>query len=596
MNEAETVLLQLIQASLRGNETPDEIERVALAAVANVGLPEEVGRHLADVLNASSEDQPSKHPPMETSPANLEADSEAPIAVDESTSFREAPNPAFDDASPVPVSSNQATIPASASSFAVSSTAAPQLLVDWGTGLRIGWHVCAECQLTCPPGYESRPSVRVRVDPRLDQEDETSTPNVKCEEPGLWSFHIPFALTTGEKDCRPGQYLIEIFVVFPQVAPPKARFFHCSIRFNVLDPTGTTGPTLEIEGEGQSMLNLQGRDLNSFARVVLRGRGTSVVNVQETLFGADAHHSDTPPAGEIAGRDNEAHQFAYQLRLDVHRGRRLPWASTRFVQRQPTDAAALVTDDGRRVLLLARRSVKLGRSRDNGIVLRFLPRSAQHDAWSRRISRQHVSCRLSDEGLRISDLGSTEGSQLNGETLRNPQLLTAQDSYDDLQLDLAAGDKVEMPFRIQLRMIGPSDADCGHGDDELVQSLCSDALGEPAPPLWRLARSSRIDAVRMDRVNNLPNQETYVLVYRHATLGHCQDAAICFAGEDLEAFHARVLQLGGQFWLQNLSCGGRATIDGHPLREAETVPLTFGMAMTLGDLRLRYLPFGQMYL
>ena len=596
MNEAEAVLLQLIQASLHGSETPDEIERVALAAAANVGLPDAVGRHLASLLNASSEDQSSMHSATDSSFSNREVDAETPVAADESIPLPENEISAIEDASPVPVGSVHTTAQAPTLRLGEPPAELPRLLVDWGTGLRIGWQVCAECQLICPPDYDSRPCVRIRVDPRLDQEDETATPDVKYEESGLWSFHIPFAMTMGEQDCRPGQYLVEISVAFPQVAPPKARFFQCSVRLNVLDPARTSGPTLEIEGEGQSMLNLQGRDLSSFARVVLRGRGTSVVNVQETLFGANLSQSEPVSSNGTTGPEDESHQFAYDLKHNAHRGRQIPWASTRFEQRQPTDAAALVAEDGRRVLLLARRNVRLGRSRDNDIVLRFLPAGAQHDAWSRRISRHHLSCRLTHDGLRISDLGSTEGSQLEDELLQRPTLLTARDGHDDVQLSLAVGNKVEMPFRTRLRLIEPSDGARGHSDDELVRSLCSDALGEPAPPLWKLAQSSRIDAVRIDRVNNLANQETYVLVYHHATLGHRQDAAIRFLEDTLESFHARVLQLGGQFWLQNLSSGAHTTIDGHRLREAETVPLTFGMVITLGNLRLQYLPFGQMYL
>ena len=549
MNEAETILLQLVESSLQGDETAEEIERLACAAVNQVGLPEDVARRVSERIVASR----GRRSRREASRA-------------------EASGPA-----------------------ATSDT--PGLLVDWGTGLQTGWQVCAECQLVCPEVYRSRPIVRVRVDRRLDQDEETERPVLTPEDAGLWSFPIPFALTTAGQDCRPGQYLVEISVVFPTVAPPLPRFFDCRVRLNVFDPErAAAGPTLEIEGEGQSMLNLRGRDLKSFARVVLRGSGNSVLNVQESLF--DAAVPAKEPADEDGSNDaaDGDLQFAYVLKADTSRNQRVPWFSTRWVRRQVTDAAALVPPDGQRVLLLARRKIKLGRNRDNDIVVRFLPRSEQHDAWSRSISREHVSCRLSQEGLQVADLGSTKGSCLDGDSLRQPRLLTAQDANQDLDLVLASGDQVAMPFRTRLRLIGSADPGRRQDEGDLDETLCQQVLGEPLPPLWNMASSSGIDAVRIERVNNLSQGEVYVLVYRQATIHPSEDAAVRIAEGERLVPHARILHLGGCFWLQNLSGTDGVRIDGHPLAEAETVPLCFGMEILLGDRTLRYAAFEQTHL
>lgn len=72
---------------------------------------------------------------------------------------------------------------------------------------------------------------------------------------------------------------------------------------------------LEIDGDGQSMVNLQGYNLKQFSKVILKGGADSVINLQNELGGgADA----TTPAP-----DKPVTTFEYQLKVDSEKQLRL---------------------------------------------------------------------------------------------------------------------------------------------------------------------------------------------------------------------------------------------------------------------------------
>lgn len=119
-------------------------------------------------------------------------------------------------------------------------SAAPRLLIDWGELPRVGHQVRPEFSLLCPGYEQSRPEVRVIVDGELDQEGDVLR-RVFLEDPGLWSFQVPFRMTSSGMDCRPGQYLIEVDIAFRDVPPDQARFYCCRIRLNVKDLNETQG-------------------------------------------------------------------------------------------------------------------------------------------------------------------------------------------------------------------------------------------------------------------------------------------------------------------------------------------------------------------
>ena len=94
----------------------------------------------------------------------------------------------------------------------------PRLLVDWGELPRVGHQVRPEFSLICP-NYKSRPEIVIHVDQDLDHDQKDKSRIPQAEESGLWTFHVPFRMTSEGMDCRPGHYLIDVDLSFRDVPP-----------------------------------------------------------------------------------------------------------------------------------------------------------------------------------------------------------------------------------------------------------------------------------------------------------------------------------------------------------------------------------------
>ena len=124
--------------------------------------------------------------------------------------------------------------------------------------------------------------------------------------------------------------------------------------------------------------------------------------------------------------DYEISQAAVQ-RMDAvgDRGRSIPrqflgsvQSGTRLILDPPADAGGFI----RGIRLVARPQFKLGRSREEADFLTwFWPRSPDHDAMSRRLSRVHVIGSVEDGKILIRDAGSTNESTFEGHPLLSEQ-------------------------------------------------------------------------------------------------------------------------------------------------------------------------------
>ena len=83
---------------------------------------------------------------------------------------------------------------------AVSTDAAPRLLVDWGDLPRVGYQARPEFSLLCP-AYSARPEIQIKVDRDLDHDANDPLRRPQNDEPGLWTFHVPFRMTSEGMDC-----------------------------------------------------------------------------------------------------------------------------------------------------------------------------------------------------------------------------------------------------------------------------------------------------------------------------------------------------------------------------------------------------------
>jgi hypothetical protein len=167
--------------------------------------------------------------------------------------------------------------------------------------------------LICP-GYQDKPKVTAKLR-LLDQDTWEGAPSLSTEESGYWIFDENFFLTKGGQPCPPGTYGIELAVEF-RSAPANSlgRFLRASLKIQVHDPRSKPERTLEIDGEGLSIINLQGHDLRGFSHVKLKGGDKSVVNLHRGAADSPPQSADSPPKPSTVDR-------YYQLPLKVDHDR-----------------------------------------------------------------------------------------------------------------------------------------------------------------------------------------------------------------------------------------------------------------------------------
>jgi len=467
--------------------------------------------------------------------------------------------------------------------------ALPRLRVDWGQDMQIGKRACPEFTILCPPHYSGRPRVAVEVDKCLDASPEANRPVPMQESDGSWKFDVPFSLSTQGTDCRAGRYKFELSIAFSDVPVELPRYFLCRLYITVNERGEGSGPTLEIEGDGQSVVNLAGGDLSRFSTVRLKGKEGAIVNVQDPLAGIlPKSNAGADPAPTLDHLVSE-----YELRVDDRKQRALPRVSTRFRQRKTLDTASLVTAGGQHVHIHALGKLRMGRLRENEIVTRHLPRNEQNDLRSLEISRVHATLELEETGLAVSDNASSRGTALERQRLAAKIVLTFRRLDEDISLDLAT-DKGLDALRLRLRLYGNPD---NHQADELLQQdeVYAEILRTRRSKLWQLSHSSRIDAVRVKRVNNLTEEE-YIALFRQALIGNSNEAPIFLDDPTVERRHARIFHLADGFWLEHLAPHGTTLVNRQQITQRELVPLVPGTELQFGETKMTFTECQQLHL
>ena len=523
LNPAESMLYQLVKADLSSSATLADVERSVLAVTGKLGIAPESTQQIID-------------------------------------HFRRELVPA------------------------IEPDATPRLFVDWGDLPRVGNQVRPAFSLICP-AYPSRPDISVFVDNDLDHDDTDVRRRPQSDEPGLWSFHVPFKMTSNGLDCRPGQYLIDVEVSFREVPQGMHRFFRCRIRLNVSGANAEES-VLEIDGDGQSVVNLQGYNLKQFSKVILKGGQDSVINLQNG-FGND--DPVAPPSEPKA-----VTSFEYQLKLDQDKQSRLPTVITTPHHRAYLDAAGFFFEDGRRTIMLTRPRVTFGRSRDNDIVLRFLPSNEENDGHSRNISRTHFIAELTVDGIDIQD-ESRSGIEFEYSVIEKHRVVPASFAGDSLHLRLGVTGVVPRGFELEFILFAP-DRRKSREELEFWDELICETVGGRLSRVARQSLDVAIDAVRYDRVSNLTGEESYVHLLREAWVGGSPVQCGIVLRECGPPIRAKILHIDRSFWLESLPGNMPISIDGNSLAPRSLIPLSPGMEISIGTEIFRFDKVSQLYL
>lgn len=454
----------------------------------------------------------------------------------------------------------------------------PRLLVDWGEMPQIGRSARPLFSLI-GAGSSGRPSVRVNIDRGLDHDPVDPLRQVRTEESGLWTFYVPFSLTTNGLDSRPGLYVIDVDVTFPNAGDGQPRFLRTQIRLNLSDGSSDRRE-LVIDGDGQSVVNLAGHDLRSFSRVVLKGDDQAIINLQS--FSQEVAALPEKPRDPVV--------FEYELKINRDIQERLP----RIVpvsQPAKVDAITLAID-GHRVHVIARKRVTFGRSRENDVCLRFLPRSKEYDEGSRGISRTHMALDLTENGLMLVDEKSAKGVDVDCDSVRGDKTFTHLDAPGGRHIDLPSPLSASIVLEMDLALFGQDPRNPDFRTDLEWDDVCFEVAGEPASRPWQIARTSGMEAARLRRLNNL-SEEEYVFLYRHARIGRsAKDHAIAISGLGAVAGDLRLLYAGRMFWLH--SEGSVAiTLNGERIDGACLMPLAIGQAIGIAGTTMRVGRFQQ---
>lgn len=455
-----------------------------------------------------------------------------------------------------------------------------RLLVDWGELPQVGRHARPLFSLIATAAV-GKPSVRIQIDRSLDSDPNDPLRQPQLEEDGLWTFTVPFSLTSNGVDAKPGLYIIDVEVTFPHTADHHPRFLRTRIRLKIPDASNEQRE-LVIDGDGQSVVNLAGQDLRSFSKVVLKGDDRGIINIQN--FDQSQNPTDQPERPVV---------FEYELKINREIHDRLP-RLVEVSKQSKTDAITLVIGK-RRVHVIARKRATFGRGRDNDICLRFWPRTAENDEGSRGISKTHAAISLSDDGLVLTDEGSTHGLDVDCDPVKGEHQLTHVDARGTRQFDLPSPlSSAKLTLEMELDVLGRDPDDPNFQAAVEWDDVCFETAGESPSRLWHVAKDCGIESARIRRVSNLEDEE-YIFLYRHATMGRsARDHAISLPIGNVTG-ELRLVFAGRMFWLHSTGATTLA-IDGDPIEGPCLVPLIFGHCLSINGIDVHVTRLSQFHL
>jgi len=227
----------------------------------------------------------------------------------------------------------------------------------------------------------------------------------------------------------------------------------------------------------------------------------------------------------------------------------------------------------RRVLLLGLTHIRMGRRRENDLVLRCFPRSKGNDMLSLQIQGgPHAVLSLRREGLILSSRDTLNGTMLNGATV---------EGRATVPLDRPSEVDVAKAMRLRITPFLTDSKDSGR---------CA-LLGQP-DDLWRISENHGLRSVLIQRVDNLAGEEEYLIVYRWAEIGSGLGNELQIPDGQLKNKHIRLTRTGGRFWAESFVDGGliAGEID---VGRGQACPLVMDTNLNIAGTIVKIAPFEQ---
>ena len=452
----------------------------------------------------------------------------------------------------------------------------PHLIVDWKTPPTIGSQCSPQFLLVLSDEYSGAiPEIDIALNPKLDYEYESATPELQRSEKGHWDWFFPFALTKLGSDCLPGDYILSIAIRFTDLNHPTLpRHLQTDIRLTV--PRASDGEqVLEIDADGKSIVNLQGMDLRQFGTIKLSGSDDAIVNALHVA-------GKEPESKHDDAADRIVHE--YRLRPDNRFEFEGLFLSESIMDGSRAPKASLTLGE-RNVILYSEPLLVLGRSRSADIVTRFLPRSEERDKDSKNLSRNHAECRFTEDGMWIRS-ESRNGFGLGTEHSGGSGKMLLPKEKLNYQITLALGQYLKTQFKMSVTPIGNNtNRILKRQDRQRIEDLADRNHMRPSE-LWKTSESTEWECVQFKRLENLEEEE-YVVICQYVLIG----SSFRYCGivhKRLPTVAARILYLNNTFHICGYDNSSEVSINGHRLQTHEVAPLSFGDMIDITGVKMEF--------
>ncbi|NQV23027.1 MAG: FHA domain-containing protein [Rhodopirellula sp.] len=191
-----------------------------------------------------------------------------------------------------------------------------------------------------------------------------------------------------------------------------------------------------------------------------------------------------------------------------------------------------------------------------------------------QISREHAVIRFESDGPVWQNLNCKNGTVVEG---------TQLDANASMQL--RPGMLIRPADVTGLRVNMARDE---HHDAADYRSFVEHRLNaEYRPPV------GPVQALRLTRTDSLADVESYIVMQQAFEIGRNRQCALSIDDSSLRTRHARILHLGGWFWIESCEPAALVRYRDRPLPLDTLAPLVPGVELTLGDLEIEVSAFEQ---
>jgi hypothetical protein len=224
--------------------------------------------------------------------------------------------------------------------------------------------------------------------------------------------------------------------------------------------------------------------------------------------------------------------------------------------------------------------------------VRFLPRSEENDSKSRNLSRLHCVVTILEEGIEFQDKSSS-GIELNLEPVRDSFMLKPEAFHAETELALGAMLSSKQ-LKLQLVPLVSEQHSAVYRKERRRLENFVNASHLRWGKLWSIANHLKLDAIRIERENNL-KEEQYVVICQQATIGS-SDSKCAIVVPGIPKIAARLLYINRSFWLNKAAGDWEVSVDGHSLASNEMVPLSPEQEIDIDGIKMTFGAHAQLHL